>query len=95
VGCVLEARQRLSRELDGNPDEECDNAELNGERRRQQRRNGFPRRKDRERQRAAILQVNAYAPSQLRRWIEVDEVRAVAGPQRCPQTRDVRLQPSG
>ena len=91
VGRVLEARQRLRRELYGNPDEECDNTELNGERRRQPGRNDFPLPKDLERQRAAVLQVNAYAPSQSRRWIEVDEVRVVGGPQRCPQTRDVRL----
>src|SRR3954453_8506178 len=49
VGRVLEARQRLRRELDGKPDEECDDTELNGERRRQPGRYDFPRRKDLER----------------------------------------------
>src|SRR5437879_2250172 len=91
VGRVLEARQRLRRELYGNPDEECDNAELNGDRRRQPWRNDFPRRKDLERQRAAVLQMHEYAPSQSRRWIEVDKIRVVGGPQQGPQTRDVRL----
>src|SRR5882757_11057185 len=95
VGRVLEARQRLRRELYGNPDEECDNTELNGERRRQPGRNDFPRRKDLERQRAAVLQVHEYAPSQSLRWIEVDKVRVEAGPQQGPQTRDVRLSSFG
>src|SRR5262245_2203273 len=88
VGRVLEARQRLRRELYGQPDEECDNTELNGERRRQPGRNDFPVWNDRDRQRATVLQVDAYALSQSRRWIEVDKVRVVGGPQRGPQTRD-------
>src|SRR5437870_1068728 len=91
VGRVLEARQRLRRELNGKPDEEGDNTELNGERRRQPGRNDFPLRKDRERQRAAVLQVDAYAPSQSLWWIEVDKVRVVGGSQRGPQTPDVPL----
>ena len=43
---MLEARQRVRRELHGKPDEECDDAELNSERRRQPGRNDFPRRED-------------------------------------------------
>jgi hypothetical protein len=81
----------LRRELYGNPDEECDDTELNGERRRQPRRNEFLRRKDRDRHGATILQVHAYAPSQSLRWIEVDKIRVVVGPQCGPQTRDIRL----
>src|ERR1700752_709304 len=95
VGRVLEARQRLRRELYGNPDEECDNTELNGERRRQPGRNDWPLPKDLERQRATVLQVHEYAPSQSLRWIEVDKVRVVGGPQRGPQTCDVRLSSFG
>src|SRR5215475_2239194 len=73
VGRVLEARQRLRRELHGNPDEESENTELNGERRRQPGRNGRPLPKDLDRQRATILQVHEYAPPQPLRWIEVDK----------------------
>jgi hypothetical protein len=35
--------------------------------------------------------VHAYAPSQSLRRIEVDKIRVVVGPQRGPQTRDIRL----
>ena len=91
VGRVLEARQRLRRKLHGNPDEECDNTELNGERRRQPGRHGWPPPKDLDRHGATVLQVHAYAASQSLRWIEVDKIRVVGGPQRGPQTRDVRL----
>src|SRR5581483_12035593 len=87
VGRVLEARQRLRRELDGKPYEEGDNAKLHGERRRQPGRNNFPRRKYFERQRTAVLQVHEDPPSRLLRWIEVDEVRVGARPQRRSQTR--------
>src|SRR6185437_16555044 len=69
VGRALEARQRLRRELDGNPDKECDDSELNGERRRQPGRNDCPLRKDLERQRATVFQVHEYGPSLSRRWI--------------------------
>src|SRR3954451_12940917 len=85
VGRALEPRQRLRRELYGNPDEECDDTELNGERRRQPGRNDFLRRKDRDRHGAAVLQVHAYASSQSLRWIEVDKIRVVVGSQRGPQ----------
>src|SRR5579864_8752161 len=95
VGRALEARQRLRRELYGNPDEQCDDTELNGERRRQRGRNDRPLPRDLERQRAVVLQVHQYAPSQSLRWIEVDKVRVVGGPQQGPQTRDVRLSSLG
>src|SRR5206468_11226502 len=77
--------------LYGNPDEECDDTELNGERRRHPWRNGCPLPIELERQRAAVLQMHEHAPSRSRRWIEVDKIRVVGGPQKGPQTRDVRL----
>src|SRR5882757_8733538 len=42
VGRALEARQRLCRELHGNPGEECEKTELNSERRGQPGRNDRP-----------------------------------------------------
>src|SRR4051794_41041107 len=74
VGRALKARQWLRREFYGNPDEEWDDTELNGERRRQPGRNDLLRWKDRDRHGATVLQVHAYAPPQPPRRIKVDKI---------------------
>src|SRR3954470_21771433 len=91
VGRLLEPGQRLRCELYGQPDEECNDTELNGECRWQPWRNAYALPIDLERQRATVLQMHEYAPSRSRRWIEVDKIRLVGGPQQGPQTRDVCL----
>src|SRR5258705_7774614 len=87
VGRALEARQRSCRELHGNPGEECEKTELNGERRGQPGRTRPPRRTVFDRHRTAVLEVNEHASFRSLRWIEVDIVHVVAGSKLGPEAR--------
>src|SRR6266436_7231533 len=88
VGRALEARQRLRRELHGNPGEECEKTELNRERRRQPARNARSQLEELDQQRATVLETNAQSPLRSLRWIQVDPVQVVVGPRRGYESRD-------